>query len=309
MEEQKIKSYETGTPDAILEIRNLTKHYPDFTLDHINLTLPSGCIMGVMGENGAGKSTAIKAVLGLIHPDEGEIKMFGSPLSEANPSLKEKLGLVLDGLNLPAAMNAGQAGRMMAGLYKSWDASRYTEYLTRFSINPQKKIQDYSRGMRMKLSLAIALSHRARLLILDEPTSGLDPMIREEILDILREFILDEDCSVLISSHIISDLEKTADYAAFLHKGKLVLCEEKDRLLEEYRILKGSREELQRLDEKLTFTIVGTRENSFGAEALIHLTGRPDGNYTGFGRELGETVTIEQPSLEQILLYLASERS
>lgn len=294
---------------AVLEIRNLTKHYADFSLDHVNLTLPGGSILGLMGENGAGKSTTIKAVMGLIRPDEGEVRMFGEKAGEDKPALKEHVGLVLEDLHLPDFFNARVIGRMMAGLYKNWDALLFGRYLERFSIAPEKKLKDYSRGMRMKLALAMALSHGAKLLILDEPTSGLDPMIREEALDLLREFVMDETHSVLISSHIISDLEKTADYVAILRRGRLMLCGEKDRILEEYRIVKGSREEIQALEAEGRFTTEGFRENCFGAEALARLTDR-DAQW-GSGRwgdsEEFSDIILEPAGLEQILLYLAKE--
>ena len=297
----------------ILEIRGLTKHYEEFSLQDITLSLPYGCIMGVMGENGAGKSTTIKAILGLIHPDDGEILMFGENICETGRKIRDDVGLVLDGLNLPAGINALEVGKMMGGLYRNWDMPLYRGYLEQFSISPKKKIKDYSRGMKMKLSMAIALSHGAKLLILDEPTSGLDPIVREEVLDILREFVIDEEHSVLISSHIISDLEKTADYAAFLHEGKLMLCEEKDRLLEEYRIMKGGREEIEELERSGQIKIIGLRENQFGTEALVYPTGgREKGSWEGLRLKSGadsraglsRDMVVEAASLEEIMLYL-----
>ncbi len=293
--------------DAVLEIRNLTKHYADFSLDHVNLTLPGGSILGLMGENGAGKSTTIKAVMGLIRPDEGEVRMFGEKAGEDKPALKEYVGLVLEDLHLPDFLNARGIGRMMAGLYKNWDAPLFGRYLERFSIAPGKKLKDYSRGMRMKLAMATALSHGARLLILDEPTSGLDPMAREEALDMLREFVMDETHSVLISSHIISDLEKTADYAAFLHRGRLMLCGEKDRILEQYRIVKGSREEIRALEAEGRFITEGLRENRFGAEALARLADK-DAQWDRGRWGISGTpfdIILEPAGLEQIILYLA----
>lgn len=296
--------------NLILEIRGLTKHYEEFSLQDINLSLPYGCIMGVMGENGAGKSTTIKAILGLIYPDGGEIRMFGEDIREAGGRLRDEVGVVMDGLNLPNSINALEAGKVMSGLYRRWDMELYRSYLDQFSISRKKKIKDYSRGMKMKLSMAIALSHGARLLILDEPTSGLDPVIREEILDILREFVMDEEHSVLISSHIISDLEKTADYAAFLHEGRLKLCEEKDRLLEEYRIMKGSKEEIREAEESGILKVIGIRENQFGAEALVcPAGGRRELGWEGIrirtgAGGLGQYVALEPANLEEIMLYL-----
>lgn len=279
----------------ILEIEGLTKHYSDFTLRDINLELPYGCIMGLMGENGAGKSTTIKAVLNLIHRDGGTIRLFGEELHEGNSRLREDLGIVMEGLSLPDVFKAAEIDRMMRGIYKNWDSECFFRYLDQFDINKKKKIKEYSKGMKMKLALTIALSHGAKLLILDEPTSGLDPVVREEVLDILREFVMDEEHSVLISSHIISDIEKTADYAAFIHAGRLMLCEEKDRLLEEYRILKGSRSNIMEMEGEGYVTVSGIRENSFGAEALVKL------NKTF---RVKDGMAVESASLEEIMLFL-----
>ena len=279
----------------ILQITGLTKHYSDFSLQDLNLELPYGCIMGLMGENGAGKSTAIKAILGLIRPDGGTVHMFGEEVREDGARLREQVGTVLEGLNLPGTFNGMEIDRMMSGIYKRWDSRCFRQYLERFDVGLKKKIKDYSRGMKIKVSLAIALSHEARLLILDEPTSGLDPVIREEVLDMLREFVMDEEHSVLISSHIISDLEKTADYAAFIHKGKLILCEEKDRLQEEYRMIKGSREAIRRLETEGAIAVEGLRENCFGADALVRIK--------KMGR-LANDVSVEPAGLEDIMIYL-----
>lgn len=279
----------------ILEIRGLTKHYSDFTLQDLNLELPYGCIMGLMGENGAGKSTTIKAALNLIHRDGGTIRMFGEDIGEDNSRLRENIGIVMEGLNLPDLFKAVEVDSMMRGIYRNWDSDCFYQYLEKFHINRKKKIKEYSRGMKIKLALSIALSHNAGLLILDEPTSGLDPVVREEVLDILKEFVMDESHSVLISSHIISDIEKTADYAAFIHQGRLMLCEEKDRLLDEYRILKGSRSDIMKMEEDGGVRVAGMRENSFGAEALVK---------TNSSVKSKEGIVVEAASLEEIMLFL-----
>lgn len=279
----------------ILEIKGLTKHYSDFTLRGLNLEIPYGCIMGLMGENGAGKSTTIKSILNLIHKDEGSICIFGEEISDENARLREKIGIVLEGLNLPDTIKALEVNKMMKGIYRNWDSDCFYQYLDQFNINKKKKIKEYSKGMKMKLALAIALSHSASLLILDEPTSGLDPVVREEVLDILREFVMDEEHSVLISSHIISDLEKTADYAAFIHQGRLVLCEEKDRLLEEYRIIKSSRDDMMQMEKEGRISVAGIRENRYGAEALAKING---------SLRTREGVAVEAATLEEIMLFL-----
>lgn len=316
MEDNRDERFEQNN---ILEIRGLTKHFKGFSLDGIDLSLPSGCIMGLMGENGSGKSTMIKLILGLLKIDGGEIEMFGKNISESGARLREDVGVVLDGLGLPTNINALQAGKLMSGLYRNWDMQQYREYLKQFRIDSKKKIKDYSKGTKMKLSLSLALSHGAKLLLLDEPTSGLDPMVREEALDILREFVVDEEHAVLISSHITSDLEKTADYAAFLHEGRLVLFGEKDRLKEEYRIMKGSREEIQEAQQSGLVEVIGLRSNQFGAEALIHFTDKALNGRWGTSRdEINELksrqgnilgVTMEQANLEDIMLYLVRNES
>lgn len=279
----------------ILEIKGLTKHYGDFSLRDINLELPYGCIMGLMGENGSGKSTTIKAILNLIHRDEGKICIFGEEIGEGKARLRENLGIVMEGLNLPDIFKATEVNQMMRGIYQNWDSEHFYQYMERFNISRKKKIKEYSKGMKMKLALAIALSHGASLLILDEPTSGLDPVVREEVLDILRGFVMDEGHSALISSHIISDLEKTADYAAFIHMGRLILCEEKDRLLEEYRVIKGSPQDIKQVEKDGTITMAGIRENSFGAEALVKINGN---------LRTKEGMVVEAASLEKIMLFL-----
>lgn len=279
----------------ILAIKGLSKNYKGFSLSDINLQLPYGCIMGLIGENGAGKSTTIKAILGLIHTNGGVVTIFGSDWEKEGEVIREDIGVVLGELNLPATFNSKEICRMMKGIYRNWSSETYFAYLERFRIDKNKKIKDYSRGMKMKAALAIALSHKAKLLILDEPTSGLDPVIREDVLNILREFVMEEEHSILISSHIISDLEKAADYVAFLHNGHMSLCGEKDRLLEEHRLFKGSREELNKLEAAGRAAVVGVRENNFGLEALLKDVRISTGS---------SNFLLEAAGLEDIMLYM-----
>jgi ABC-2 type transport system ATP-binding protein len=270
-----------------LELRGLRKNYKHFTLDNVSLTLPKGCIMGFIGENGAGKSTTIKTMLGLIRKDGGEIRILGKdPIQDR--SVMEKVGLVLDSGFFPQEMNAKQLGSSMVHIYKGWDLEAYRLFLERFQIAPDKKIKEYSRGMVMKLSLAVALSHGAELLVLDEATSGLDPIVRDDILDILYDFIQDEEHSVFLSSHITGDLEKIADYIAFIHEGKLLMVGEKDDLLETYGLLHCTREQLQELDPS---AVTGYRNSEFGVTALVKRYRLP-GDYQ-----------VENTSLDDILLY------
>lgn len=275
-----------------LEIRNVSKKYQGFELDHINLELPTGCIMGLIGENGAGKSTTIKLILDLVKKDSGDIRVLGERLTTENRGLKEKIGVVMDECNFPECMKAEEIGKMMKNCYRTWDQTRFETYCAKFGLSKGKSIKEYSRGMKMKLTIAVALSHDSRLLILDEATSGLDPIVRDEILDIFLDYIQNENNSILISSHIISDLEKICDYIAFLHEGKLIFCEEKSTLLEKYSVLKCSKEEFSAVDPR---AVVGVRRNSFGVEALIWRDRVP------------EQFVQDAATIEDIMLYHVKE--
>ena len=275
-----------------LELRNLTKRYPDFTLDHLNLTLPSGCILGLVGENGAGKSTTIRLILDMIRREEGSISVYGQEVLR-NPALREDLGVVQDEVGLPACLDARQVGKVMAGIFRRWDQARYDSYMKKLDIPEKQRFESFSRGMKMKLGIAVALSHSPRLLVLDEATSGLDPLVRDEVTDLFSEFTRDEDRAVLISSHIVTDLEKICDYIAFLHKGRLLLCEEKDRLKERYGILHCTPE---RLAELPAGAVLGHRDGPYGTEALVDRDALPAGT------ELGAI------DIEQLFIFMAKER-
>ena len=230
-----------------LEIRNLTKDYGEFTLDNLNLTLPCGCIMGLIGENGAGKSTTIKLILDMIHRDEGTITLLGRDNREDMLLTKQDIGVVLDEVGIPSCLSAVQVGKIMAHTFAKWDKELYAQYLKKLNLPEKRPFKEYSKGMKMKLGIAVALSHHPKLLILDEATSGLDPVVRDEVVEMFSEFTRDESHAVLISSHIVSDLEKICHYIAFLHKGKLMLCEETARLLEEYGLSRCSKEQIAEL--------------------------------------------------------------
>jgi ABC-2 type transport system ATP-binding protein len=276
----------------IMELKQLNKSYGDFAIKNLDLTLPAGCIMGFIGENGAGKSTTIKLILDLIRRDSGEISLFGQSDLPLDKALKEDIGVVLDEHCLPKELPVKTIRTIMKNLFKHWDNDQFNAYLDRFSLPLNKKVKDLSRGMRMKLSLAIALSHGAKLLILDEATSGLDPVIRDEILDLFMEFIQDETHSVFVSSHIISDLEKICDYIAFIHQGELLFCETKDELIERYGILKCSKEDFETIDKT---AVKGFRKHSFGIEALVER------------QKLSSDLLIEAAGLEDIMLYNIKE--
>lgn len=272
-----------------IEIHDLYKDYGDFQLDHINLTLPEGCVMGFIGENGAGKSTTIHILLDLIRADSGEVLLYGKPHTSVFPVLKEEIGVVLDEACFPEMMNLMDINSVMQSAFRNWSEDTFFGYVKRFRLPEKKKVKDYSRGMKMKLSIAVALSHGARLLILDEATSGLDPVVRDELLDLFFEFVQDERHTIFISSHITSDLEKICDYVTFLHRGHVLLSEEKDVLLERLGILKCTREQLRELDEA---AVLGVRESSFGVEALVERENVPAG------------LLIEHASLDDILVFL-----
>jgi len=278
-----------------IDIKGLTKHYKDFSLENLTLQLHTECILGLVGENGAGKSTTIRLIMDAIRRDAGQVSVFGvDNQSKEFQSVKEDIGVVLDEICVPEILNARQFGQIMANTYQNWDQSAYDRWLQNFQLNPGKKIKDYSRGMTMKLSIAAALSHHAKLLLLDEATSGLDPMLRDELLDVFADFAVEEGHAVLLSSHIVSDLEKICDYIAFLHRGKLALCEEKDVLLDRFGLLKCSKEEIAQVPAQ---AIHGKRLNSYGVEALVERELAPHG------------LLVERATLENIILYLARDDS
>ena len=272
-----------------LEIRGLTKHFADFTLEDLNLTLPGGCILGLIGENGAGKSTTIRLILGMLRADSGTVTILGQD-SRENPVLtKQDIGVVLDEVGIPECMTPKQVGKVMANVFLRWNAETYQGLLARFSLPENKKFKEFSKGMKMKLGLAVALSHEAKLLILDEATGGLDPVVRDEVVDMLAEFTRDETHAILISSHIVSDLEKLCDYVAFLHKGKLLLCEEKDLLLSEYGILHCKPEELPENG------VLHKKQNAYGVEAIVR-------------RDAVKPGTALSPiSMEELFVFMSKE--
>jgi len=275
-----------------LEIKNLTKSYPGFTLDNLNLTLPGGCILGLIGENGAGKSTTIKLILDMIRKDSGTVTILGKDNGKNIELIKEDVGVVLDEAGIPECLTVTQVGRVMKHTFRNWDEAEYSRLIRKLGLPDKKPFRDFSRGMKMKLSIAVAMSHNSRLLILDEATSGLDPVVRDEVVEMFSEFTRDENRSVLISSHIVSDLEKLCDYVAFLHKGKLMLCEEKDRLLEEYGLLHCTAEELRQLPAE---AVRYAKENPYGAEAMVHRSAVPDG------------FSVSPISIEEMFVFMVKE--
>jgi len=274
-----------------IEVRGLSKTYDDFRLDKLDLNLPEGCIMGLVGENGAGKSTTIKLIMNAIRADAGSVAVLGEDnRGKAFLKLKEDIGVVLDEAYFPEVLNAVNVNLVMRNTFMNWDEKKYYSFLERFSLPEKKQFKDFSRGMKMKFAISVALSHNPRLLILDEATSGLDPMIRDEILDIFNDFTREENHSVLLSSHIVSDLEKICDYIAFLHKGKLVFCEEKDMLLEKYGLLRLSKSDFEAVPEK---AVMGKKVTGYGVEALVLRDAVP------------ASFPQERPGIEDIILFMA----
>lgn len=271
-----------------IEIHDLHKSFEGFSLKDVSFSVPQGTVMGFVGENGAGKSTTIKCMLNLLKKEYGEILLFGKDIVEHELSIKNDIGVVFDDLHIPETLNATQLDKFMKKVFKTWDSSYYFERLSQFKIPEKKRVKELSRGMRMKLSIALALAHHPKLLILDEPTSGLDPIIRDEILDLFLAFMQDETHSILFSSHITSDLEKIADYITFIHNGEVLFSEGKDVLLYEYGIFKGREEEISALPEH---AILRKRNGAFGVEALVQKS------------EINEVFSLEKPSIEDIMLF------
>lgn len=275
-----------------LEIKNLTKSFDGFKLDNLSLTLPSGCIMGLIGENGAGKSTTIRLILNMLRKDSGTVTILGRDNEDNIQLTKEDVGVVMDEVGIPECMTAKQVGKVMKHTFRNWNDSEYKRLLKKLSLPDNKPFKDFSRGMKMKLGIAVAMSHGSKLLLLDEATSGLDPVVRDEVVEMFSDFTRDEDHSILISSHIVSDLEKLCDYIAFLHKGKLLLCEEKDLLLAQYGIIHCTAETLRELSPD---AVKYSKESPYGAEAMVLREAIPEG------------INISPVSIEELFVFMVKE--
>lgn len=275
-----------------IEINGLTKKYDGFTLDNVSFNVPKGSIMGFIGQNGAGKTTTIRALLNITKCDAGSIKLLGLDHIQNEYKIKEHIAAVFDEIPFHESFNAIQVGRMFRGLYSGWDEKKYSEYLDRFSLPRKKKIAKFSKGMKMKLQISAALSHGARLLVMDEATTGLDPVVRNEILDIFREYLQDEENSILMSSHIISDLDKIADCVTFIDRGKILLTGYKDDILESHGILKCTKDDFKEIASE---DYISVRVTDFGVEAMVLDRAEAKQKYSG--------ALIERTNLEEIMLF------
>lgn len=289
-------SYQNNYKNAI-EIKNVTKSYKDFSLHEMSMTVPKGTIMGFVGQNGSGKTTTIKSILNLIETDSGNISVFGMDSTKNSLCIKENIGVVFDELALPNVLTCKQTNNIMKSIYKNWDEKAFFKYIEDFELPPNKQFKKFSRGMQMKIQMAVALSHNAKLLILDEATAGLDPIARNELLDLLLAFMEDEEHSILMSSHITSDLERIADYVTFIDKGNILLSDEKYSILENHSLVKGSINEIESLPHEY---IISIRKNSYGAEALT--------NNPSALKEIYPSLIYDKVSLDDILCFYVSKR-
>lgn len=282
----------------VIELKNVTKDYGDFKLDDVSFSVPEGTICGFIGQNGAGKTTTIKAILDVICVDMGEITVFGQDIKKDSAGLRENIGVVFDEMGFHEFLTGKDINIMMKNIYKNWDEAVFFDYLKRFSLPSKKPCGDFSRGMRMKLQIAVALSHNARLLIMDEPTSGLDPIVRNEMLQIFREFVVEEDHTILLSSHITGDLEKLADEVVFINGGRVVLSGNKDEIIEKHGLLKCKKEQLKDISDSF---IVFSEVETFGVTVLV--------NDRKTCEKLYPEMVIEPATLETIMLFYVNRQN
>lgn len=281
----------------IIELEHVSKDYGDFKLDDVSFAVPEGSVCGFIGQNGAGKTTTINLILDVIRRDSGEVRVFGENVDENSAGLREDIGVVFDEMGFHEFMTGKDINIMMKNIYKNWDEESFFGYLKQFSLPTKKKCGAFSRGMRMKLQIAVALSHHAKLLVMDEPTSGLDPIVRNEMMNIFRDFVVKEDHTILLSSHITGDLEKLADEVVFIDGGRIVLAGNKDELLEKHGILRCKKDDVEKISKSL---IVSAEMGSFGAEILV--------NDRKAAKKLYPDLVIEPAALEQIMIFYVNRR-
>lgn len=282
--------------DNILEVSNLNKSYGRFALSDVSFTIPKGCITGFIGANGAGKTTTLKSILGLVKKDSGNISVFGENIETHEMDIKNRIGVVLDESSFYETLSMEKMKNIVSPAYSKWDDNTFYDYMKRFGLDPSQKISTLSKGMKMKYSLALALSHNAELLFMDEPTSGLDPLVRNQFLDILREYMEDGEHSIFFSTHITSDLDKVADLLILIDDGKIVFSEEKDLLLEKHHIVKGDNKDLNSGNRELFLLI---QESGFGFTALT--------NRLEEVKSKMSDIIVEKASIEDIMLAYVDE--
>lgn len=280
-----------------IEISGLTKKYDGFTLDNVTFNVPKGSIMGFIGQNGAGKTTTIKALLNIISRDSGSIKMLGMDNIENELEIKENLAVVFDELPIHDTLSIKNVNIIMKDIFSRWNETVFFNYVERFGLPVKKKIGQFSKGMKMKLQIAVALSHDAKLLVMDEATTGLDPVVRNEILDIFLEYLQDENNSILMSSHITSDLEKVADSVTFIDRGKILLTGYKDDILESHGLIKCTREDYSKINRS---DFISARVNDFGVSIMVDNVETAQQKYSG--------LMIEKADLEEIMLYYVNRQ-
>lgn len=277
-----------------IRVNGLTKHYPGFSLSDVSFSFPRGMVMGFIGRNGAGKTTTIKSIMGLIHRDAGSIEVLGHEMGPDSAEIREKIGFIYDEQGFYGGiMTVRVMGKITSRFYKNWDNSEFYRLIKEFGLDPEQKTEALSQGQKTKLSLALALSHNAELLIMDEPTSGLDPVFRNELIDILYQIIQDDRRSIFFSTHITTDLEKIADYITFIEEGKIVFSEAKDELLDKYKIVKGP---LEGLNDQAREMCVGIRKMRTGFEALTSSAG-------DLTELIKDKAIVEKANLEDIMVY------
>lgn len=284
--------------ENVLEIDGLIKKYDGFELKNVSFQLPKGSIMGFIGQNGAGKTTTIYSILDIIKPESGRISVFGLDHVKDQRRIKERIGVVFDEMGYHNNMTPRQLNRMMKQVYQEWQQEAFFQYMERFALPLHKKCGSFSRGMRMKLQIAVALSHQAELLIMDEPTSGLDPIVRNEILDIFQEYVEQENHTILLSSHIIGDLERIADEITFIDRGRILLSDNKDAILENHGMIKCRKQDVKLLRQE---DIVGIKKSTYGAQVLVR-------NPKECMRKYPELM-MEPASLEEIMLYYVAGKT
>ena len=295
MDKGKNEAMYKDTPEYVLELEDVTKDYGDFALQQVSFAVPKGCICGFIGQNGAGKTTTIKLIFDIIKLDGGNIRVFGQDMKSEGKALKEKIGVVYDEMGFHEFLTPKEINTIMKNIYANWQEEVFFSYLKRFSLPLKKRCGSFSRGMRMKLQIAVALSHEAELLIMDEPTSGLDPIVRNEILQIFQEFVLEENHTILLSSHITGDLERIADRVVFIDHGRIILSGDKNEILESHELLKCKKEDVEKIDEA---DVVSVRRSDFSTENQKKTGKDAKDKYSGMMRE--------QATLEEIMIFYAN---